>query len=107
MLGHEIADFGTLVQSVPGAILSGDSHHLMMSASGEVGDWSGGVGKPTGPGFKSTWGGYGRFNSPKGGLQPLEAFVTAIEFEVEEDGSYRWRMWAWTGAGVLELAGAR
>jgi hypothetical protein len=109
LLGQAITDFGTLVQAVrPGGLLIGDAHHVMMTASGEVGDWSGGgVGQPTGAGFKSSWGGYGRFNSPQGAIKPLEAFVTAIEFDVEEDGSYRWRMWAWTGAGVLQAVGAR
>lgn len=109
LLGQAIADFGTLVQSVrSGAVLSGDAHHVMMTANGEAADWSGGgVGQRTGTGFKSTWGGYGRFDSPHGALEPLEAVVTVIEFDVEEDGSYRWRMWTWTGAGVLDAAGAR
>jgi hypothetical protein len=109
LLGQPIADFGTLVQSVrPGAVLSGDAHHVMMTTNGEVADWSGGgVGQATGAGFKSTWGGYGRFSSPHGAFEPLEAFVTAIEFDVEENGSYRWRMWAWTGASVPQAVGAR
>ena len=107
LLGQPIADFGTLLQSVrPGAFLRGDAHHVMITASGDIGDWfGGGVGRPTGPGFKSSWGGYGRFESSPGALTPLESAVTAIEFEVEEDGSYRWQMWAWTGAGVLNPAG--
>src|SRR5438309_2001396 len=77
LVGQPIADFGTLVQSIrPGEMLRGDAHHLMMTANGDAGDWSGGgVGQRTGAGFKSTWGGYGRFDSPHGALEPLEAFV--------------------------------
>jgi len=109
LLGQPITDFGTLLQSVrPGSVLRGDAHHVMITANGDVADWvGGGVGQRTGAGFKSTWGGYGRFESLSGALIPLEAVVTAIEFDVEEDGSYRWQMWEWTGAGVLDAAGAR
>lgn len=107
--GQPIADFGTLLQSVrPGAVLRGDAHHVMITTHGDVADWvGGGVGRPTGAGFKSSWGAYGRFESLHGALTPLEAVVTAIEFDVEEDGSYRWQMWAWTGAGALATVGSR
>lgn len=102
LLGQPIADFGTLLQEVRSdGILRGQAHHVMMTANGEAGDWTGaGVGRPTGAGFKSSWGACGLFDSPKGALEPLEAIITAIEFDVEEDGSYRWRMWEWTGASV-------
>ena len=58
LLGQAIADFGTLVQPLRSDdLLSGDAHHVMMTANGEAGDWSGsGVGQRTGAGFKSTWG---------------------------------------------------
>lgn len=29
-----------------------------------------------------------------------------IEYEVEEDGSYRWTMWEWTGGGLTESQAA-
>ena len=109
LLGQRITDFGTYVQTVrPGGVLQGEAHNVMISRDGEVADWfGGGVGRPTGPGFKSAYGAYGRFDSAHGGLARLETVATAIEYEVEEDGSYRWQMWEWTGAGVHETVGAR
>ena len=63
LLGQPITDFGTYVQTVrPGGVLQGEAHNVMLTASGEAADWlGGGVGRPTGPGFKSTYGAYGRF----------------------------------------------
>jgi hypothetical protein len=109
LLGQPITDFGTYVQTVrPGGVLHGEAHNVMMTAAGEIADWcGGGVGRPTGPGFKSTYGAYGRFDSANGALAQLETVATAIEYEVEEDGSYRWQMWEWTGASVPEAGGTR
>ncbi len=109
LLGQPITDFGTYVQTVrPGGVLHGEAHNVMITANGEVADWfGGGVGRPTGPGFKSTYGAYGRFASAQDALARLETVATAIEYDVEEDGSYRWQMWEWTGAGVPEAIGAR
>jgi hypothetical protein len=109
LVGQPITDFGTYVQTVrPGGVLHGEAHNVMITANGEVADWlGGGVGRPTGPGFKSTYGAYGRFDSAHGALARLEAVATAIEYAVEEDGSYRWQMWEWTGASVPEAGGTR
>jgi len=109
LLGQPITDFATYVQTVrPGGALHGDAHNVMITANGDVADWfGGGVGRPTGPGFKSTYGAYGRFDSSGGALLRLGTVATDIEYEVEEDGSYRWQMWEWTGASVLETEGAR
>ena len=109
LLGQPITDFGTYVQTVrPGGVLHGEAHNVMISANGEVADWfGGGVGRPTGPGFKSTYGAYGRFDSAPDALARLATVATAIEYDVEEDGSYRWQMWEWTGASVPEAAGTR
>ena len=107
--GQQVTDFGTYVQSVrPGGLLQGDAHNVMISSNGDVADWfGGGVGRPTGPGFKSTYGAYGRFDSAQGALAPLEAVGTTVEYDVDEDGSYHWRMWEWTGAAVPEAVEAR
>jgi hypothetical protein len=109
LLGQPITDFGTYVQTVrPGGVLQGEAHNVMITANGEVADWfGGGVGRPTGPGFKSTYGVYGRFDAAPDTLARLETVATAIEYEVEEDGSYRWQMWEWTGARGPEAVGAR
>ena len=43
---------------------------------------------------------WGSFQSAQGKLERLGTVANVSEYEVEEDGSYRWQMWAWTGAGV-------
>ncbi len=101
LLGQPITDFGTYVQSVrPGGVLQGDAHNVMLSANGEVADWmGGGVGRPTGPGYKAIYGAYGRFDSAQGALSRAATVGTVVEYAVEEDGTYHWRMWEWTGPG--------
>ena len=80
LLGQPITDFGMYVQTVrPGGVLQGEAHNVMITANGEVADWfGGGVGRPTGPGFQSTYGAYGRFDSSQGALARLESLATAI-----------------------------
>ncbi len=59
VLGVGITDIGTFVQRTkPGGTLSGeDSNVLMLTDDGEMVAWKGfGVGRPTGPGFSSSWG---------------------------------------------------
>ncbi len=109
LLGQPITEFGTYVQTVrSGGVLQGEAHNVMITSNGEVADWfGGGVGRQTGPGFKSTYGAYGRFDSAQAALAQLEMVATAIEYDVEEDGSYRWQMWEWTGASGPEVVGAR
>ena len=78
----------------------------MLTPDGGIADWvSGGVGRPLGAGFKASYGVYGYFDSAPPGLERLLNGTTAIEYEVEEDGAYRWQLWEWTGARVAEAAG--
>jgi hypothetical protein len=109
LLGQPITDFGTYVQTVRAAgVFHGEGHVLMMTPGGEIADWvGGGVGRPIGAGFKATFGVYGAFHSAQGALARLVAAATAIEYEVEEDGSYRWQLWEWTGARIGEATGSR
>lgn len=107
LLGQPITDFGTYTQTVkPGGVLHGDGHVVMMTPNGEIADWlGGGIGRPIGAGFKATYGVYGHFDSAQGALARLGTVATAIEYEVEEDGSYHWQMWEWTGGRLGEAAG--
>ena len=107
LLGKEITDLGTYWQTVrPGGTLRGEGHVLMLTPDGGIADWvGGGIGRPLGAGFKSTYGVYGYFDSAPPGLKRLMGIATAIEYEVEEDGAYRWQLWEWTGARVPEAAG--
>jgi hypothetical protein len=44
----------------------------------------------------------GWFNSATGSLAAVTEVADVIEYEVEEDGSYHWTMWAWTGTGASD-----
>ena len=101
VLGVGITDIGTFVQaSKPGGILSGeDSKVLLLTDDVEIAAWKGfGVGKATGAGFSSSWGVAGSVQTSSEKLARLNVVATVVEYEVEEDGSYRWRLWEWTGA---------
>jgi hypothetical protein len=102
LLGQPITDFGTYSQTMrAGGVLYGEGHVVMLTSSGEAADWvGGGVGRAIGAGFKASYGVYGSFNSAQGTLARLATVATAIEYEVEEDGSYSWQLWEWTGARV-------
>jgi hypothetical protein len=107
LLGQPITDFGTYWQTIrPGGVLQGQGHVVMLTPAGELADWvGGGIGRPLGAGFKATYGVYGHFDSAQGALARLATAATAIEYEVEEDGSYRWQLWEWTGARLSEAPG--
>ncbi len=109
ILGERITDFGTYSQTMrPGGVLYGERHVLMMIPTGDIADWvGGGVGRPIGAGFKASYGVYGAFHSAHGALERLGTIATAIEYETEEDGSYRWQLWEWTGARVGAAAAVR
>jgi hypothetical protein len=102
VLGQQITDTGTYRQTIrPEGVLYGEGHVLMMSPAGDVADWVGvGVGRPTGPGYQASYGVTGSFHSATGALAAVTEVADVIEYEVEEDGSYHWTMWAWSGAGV-------
>jgi hypothetical protein len=98
LLGQEINDTGTYRQTVrPGGVLYGEGHVLMMSTAGDIVDWvGGGVGRPTGPGYQASYGVWGSAQTTSKKLARLGQVADVIEYEVEEDGSYRWTMWEWT-----------
>jgi hypothetical protein len=108
LLGQEITDIGTYCQTIrPGGVLYGEGHTLMMTPGGEILDWvGGGVGRATGPGFKASYGVYGSAQTNSEKLIRAAEVADVIEYEVEEDGSYRWTMWEWTG-GEPNLSEAR
>ena len=44
------------------------------------------------------WGVAGSAQTASEKLGRLNAVATVVEYEVEEDGSYSWKLWEWTGA---------
>ncbi len=111
LVGQPITDFGTYWQTMrPGGVLYGEGHVLMLGSNGDAADWAGGgggVGRAIGAGFKASYGVYGALHSGQGTLERLGTVATAIEYGTEEDGSYRWQLWEWTGARVGAAVGVR
>ena len=80
-------------------MLYGAGQVVMLTDDGEMAPWiGGGVGRPTGPGYAASYGVTGSFQTASAKLARLNGVATAIEYDVEEDGSYRWTAWEWTGA---------
>lgn len=101
MLGVGITDMGTFVQAVrPGGVLvAEDSNVIFLTDDGEMGSWRGfGIGRPTGPGFSSSWGVAGSVQTTSQKMERLNTVATVVEYEVDEDGGYHWKLWEWTGA---------
>jgi hypothetical protein len=106
LLGEEIMDIGTYWQTIrPGGVLYGEGHVLMMTPQGEVADWIGfGVGRPTGPPPAASYAVSGSFQSASQKLSRLNSIVTAIEYEVDENSNYRYKLWEWLPARVEAFA---
>jgi hypothetical protein len=105
LLGQDITETGTNRQTFrPQGVLHGEGHVLMMSPNGDFADWvGGGVGRQTGAGYQASFGVWGSSSTATGGLSRLTEVADVIEYEVEEDGSYHWTMWAWTGARLPSI----
>jgi hypothetical protein len=97
LLGEAITDIGTYWQTIrPEGVLYGEGHVLMMTQDGAIADWTGfGVGRPTGPAPAAHYGVCGSFQPAPGKLTRLASVANAIEYEVEQDGSYHWKLWEW------------
>ena len=97
MLGQQITDVGTYWQTLrPGGVLYGEGDNLFLTADGESAHWTVfGVGRPTGPFPAGHFAVCGSAQSDSQALGRLNEVATAIEFDVGEDGSYRWTAWEW------------
>jgi hypothetical protein len=97
LLGEAITNIGTYWHTItPEGVVYGEGHVLMMTQDDASADWTGfGVGRPTGPAPAAHYGVYGSFLSASGKLAYLASVANASEYEVEQDGSYHWKLWAW------------
>ena len=98
MLGQQITDVGTYVQSVrPGGVLYGEGDLLFLTADGQSAHWTGfGVGRPTGPFPAGHFAVCGSTLTDSQALSRLNEVATVVEYDVGEDGSYSWSAWEWT-----------
>lgn len=97
LVGQELAEFCTYWQVVrPGGVLYGEGENVMTSPEGAIAHWTGfGVGTPTGPVPAARYGVCGSFLAADGPLEALARTANVVEYEVDADWSYRWRMWEW------------
>src|SRR5215204_1328277 len=97
ILGEEISEGGTYWQTArAGGVLYGEGDILWMSNEGESVYWRGfGAGRPTGsfPAGHFAVSGSAQTDSEK--LSHLNSVATVGEYDVDQDGNYRWTVWEW------------
>jgi hypothetical protein len=99
--GVAMMDIGSYVQEVrPNQVLYGEGGPLWMTEEGELLSWKGfGVGHSTGPGFSASFGVCGAIQTSSAKLAHLNGVAAVGEYQIDEEGGYRWTLWEWKGAG--------
>ena len=97
VLGGPMTESSTYWQTVrPGGALYGEGRVLVTTSEGDMALWSGfGVGTPTGPAPAAKFGVCGSFVVATGKLASLASVAVVTEFEVFEDGTYKYENWEW------------
>lgn len=97
MLGEGITDLGTYWQvAKPGGILYGEGDTLWVTHDGQSVHWRGfGVGRPTGSFPAGHFAVCGSVETDSERLNHLNRVATVIEYDVDEEGNYRWTLWEW------------
>lgn len=97
LLGVAMNDFGTYWQTVrPGGVLYGEGQVALITTDGEVANWTGfGVGRPTGRVPAGMFSVCGSFQTASERLARLNTVANVVEYQVDENGNYAWKMWEW------------
>jgi hypothetical protein len=97
LLGAEATQIVTYWQMMrPVGGLYGEGHLVLITKDGHMADgWGFGIGKPTGPGPAAHWGVCARFRAASGGLARLLATAVVLEWDTDDSGGFRWKMWEW------------
>ncbi len=97
LLGVDINDFGTYTQTVRlGGAYYGEGQVVLITTDGGVANWTGfGVGRPTGHVPAGTFGVCGSIQTASEKLARLNTVATVVEFRVDENGNYSWKLWEW------------
>jgi hypothetical protein len=107
ILGVDITDVGTYVQEVrPGGFGYGEGHLVLLADDGESALWTGaGTGPASGMVVNAAVSGTIQTTS-QGPLGGLNNICTAIEFQSDAEGRYRWRLWHWkpSETTIVDLA---
>ena len=97
VLGVEMTETATYWQTIrPGGVFYGEGRNVMLTKDGEVAEWTGfGVGRPTGTGSAAHYAVAGAFHAVPRDLARLTAVTMIGEYDVDENGNYRWQLWEW------------
>lgn len=77
-------------------MLYGEGQVVFITPEGEIASWKGfGVGRPTGPSPAARYAVCGSFFTTAKGLVRLHTVATVLEYELDQNGAYRWTMWEW------------
>lgn len=99
ILGLDATLIGTYWQTILGkGRLYGEGRVVIMTSDGGVAKWTGfGVGAITGPGFSSSWGVCGHFQTESQNLERLNDVSTVSEYESDENGDWNFPITEWKG----------
>jgi hypothetical protein len=97
LLGQEITEIGTYWQTArPGGVLYGEGNVLYITGDGESAQWTGfGVGRPTGSFPAGHFAVCGSTDTESQALGRLNEVATVTEYDVDQEGNYRYRIWEW------------
>ena len=97
MLGAEVSEVCTYWQSArAGGVLYGEGDILWITNEGEIAYWRGfGVGRPTGSFPAGHFAACGSAQTDSEKLGHLNSVSTVGEYDVDQDGNYRWKVWEW------------
>jgi hypothetical protein len=97
LLGVKMTNTTTYLQTIrPEGVLYGEGRMIALTKEGEVADlWAFGVGRPTGPAPSAHWACCGSFRAAPQALARLTAVATVFEWDVDQNGNYRWKIWEW------------
>jgi hypothetical protein len=97
LLGQDITNIGTYVQTLrPGGTLYGEGDVLYITGDGQSAHWRGfGVGRPTGAFPAGHFAVCGSVETESQTLGRLNEIATVIEYDVDQEGNYRYTTWEW------------
>ena len=97
MLGQDITDIGTYWQTLKaGGVLYGEGDVLYITGDGQSAHWRGfGVGRPTGPFPAGHFAVCGSFETESQALGRLNEIATVTEYDVDQEGNYRYTFREW------------
>ncbi len=107
LLGTDTTDMGTYWQTVrSGGVLYGEGQIVSMTADGGMIFFTAfGVGRSTGRGFEAQYAICGSYQTASEKLARLNGVAIVGEYEVDEQGNSRAKVWEWK-APVAAAAGA-